>query len=125
MRIESDDADRRFVEEIRTSLDESVSRIDSETLFKLRRARVRAMEQGERGKRTFFAFPRWVTAGGFATAAVVAVAASCWFLASPGEAPLHHPVDVEILTAQDHLDLYGDLEFYRWLAADTGAVSEQ
>lgn len=123
--MRTDDADRRFIEEIRLSLDESVSRIDSETLFKLRRARVQAVEQGKMEKRSFFAFPRWITAGGFATAAVVAVAASCWFIASPGDAPVHHPVDVEILTAQDHFDLYGDLEFYRWLAAEKGAVSEQ
>ena len=57
-----------------------------------------------------------MTAGGLATAMVLVVAVSVWFGNTRERLPVRQAEDVEILTAQENLDISRDLEFYRWLA---------
>jgi hypothetical protein len=110
-------SDKKFLDGIRESLDRDADALDEETLLRLRRIRLDALETpGTR--RTLFAFPRWLTAGGLTTAAVVAVAVSVWTISVRQRQPVSLPEEVEVLVIKDHLDLYEDLDFYRWLTAD-------
>ena len=78
-----------------------------------------ALEVAGDNVRAGSAFPRWRdTAGGLTTVASHGVAVSLWFGGSRQNLPLRQPDEVEILTAQEHLELYEDLEFFRWLAAE-------
>ena len=109
--------DKKFLDGIRETLDRNTEALDEETLLRLRRIRLEAQETAGR-RRTLFAVPRWLTAGGLATAAVVAVAVSVWTFSARQQLPASLPEDVEVLAIKDHLDLYEDLEFYRWLTVD-------
>ena len=61
--------------------------------------------------------PRWVQAGAFATVVAVAVVVVFWSHSQRPASFLKNPDDFEILSAQDQIALYEDLEFYQWLAA--------
>jgi len=110
-------SDKELLEGVRDALDRHAASLDEETLLRLRGVRFEALERQER-RRAFFAFPRLVTAGGVATAVVVAVAISVWSTATRPKFPVSHPEELEVVAIRDHLDLYQDLEFYRWLSAD-------
>jgi len=109
--------DKKFLDGIRETLDRNADDLDEETLLRLRKVRLETLETAGR-RRTLFALPRWLTASGLATAAVVAVAVSVWTFSARQQLPASIPEDVEVLVIKDHLDLYEDLEFYRWLTAD-------
>ena len=107
--------DKEFLNGIRETLDASVDNLDEQTLLRLRRIRLDVLESAVK-RRRLFGMPRWVTAGGFATVAVVAVTISIWLTSSQQRLPVRHVEEVEILTTQEHLELYKDLDFYRWLS---------
>ena len=115
--------DRSLAEAIRKELDAAVAGLDSGTLERLRQARQRALAGAGQERRRFFLplISRRVTAGGLAAAAVVVIAVSFWVAMTRTPQPARQPEDLEILTSQEHLDLYADLEFYRWLAPDDDA----
>jgi len=106
--------DKEFLDGIRETLDTGVDNLDEQTLLRLRRNRLNVLESAVK-RRRLFGMPRWITAGGFATVAVVAVTISIWFASSQQRLPVRHVEEVEILTTQEHLELYEDLDFYRWL----------
>jgi hypothetical protein len=107
--------DDNFVDGVRTVLRESESQLDSATLLRLRSSRLKALEMAAASAPWYARFPRWVTAGGLATAAVCLATLSFWFTADQRDLPVAQVEDVEILTTQEQLDLYKDLDFYRWL----------
>ncbi len=113
--MNTEDRDRELLDRVRTTLDASTGNLDAATLHRLRRGRLDALEAAAVGRRHFF-LPRWVTAGGVATVAVLGVAASVWLSASRPVLPDKQVEDLEIIAAKEHFDLYADLEFYRWLA---------
>ncbi len=110
-----EERDRDLLDRVRTALDKSAGNLDDATVRRLRRKRLDALEAAGAGRQTFF-LPRWVTAGGVATVAVLGVAVSVWLSASRPVLPDKQVEDLEIITAKEHLDFYADLEFYRWLA---------
>jgi Protein of unknown function (DUF3619) len=115
--MNGDERERLFLEQVRRDLDAGTERLDHDLLLRLRKARRAALEEAaKRGRRQFF-IPKWVTTGGIATAMMMAVAISFWYKSAPEGIPVRQPEDVEILTAQDNLDISKDLDFYRWLAA--------
>ena len=119
--MKSEDRDRIAAEKIRQELDAGASRLDAGTLARLQEARLRALSsvrRDRRGRLSLPFVPRWVTAGGLAAAAVVVLSVSFWVATPRTPLPIQQTDEVEILTSQEHLDLYADLEFYRWLAAD-------
>jgi hypothetical protein len=77
---------------------------------------MRALDEAERRKGISYMIPRWLTAGGIATVCAMVVAVSIWY-GTRQSLPTNDPEDVEILAAQDQLDLYKDLDFYSWLAS--------
>ncbi len=113
--MKTEERDRELLETVRATLDASTENLDDGTLRRLRRGRLDALEAARAGHQPFF-LPRWVTAGGVATVAVLGVAASVWLSSSRPALPEKQVEDLEIITAKEQLDLYADLEFYRWLA---------
>ncbi len=118
--MNADERDKLVAETVRKELDARAEGLDAETLARLRQARLDALAEAEKRRWRFFV-PKWVTAGGLATTMVLVVAVSFWFRASQERLPAHQADDVEILAAQENLDISRDLEFYRWLSvADNG-----
>lgn len=105
-----------FLEKIKGLLDESTENLDSRTQQRLEEMRINALSAVEE-KQLKFRIPfRWIMAGSFATAAVAVVAVFFWLSNSPGEFPVKHAEDFEIIASGDKVDLYQNLDFYRWLA---------
>jgi len=46
---------------------------------------------------------------------VLVIAVSLWLSSGNNSLPVGQPEDLEILTTNEQLELYKDLEFYRWL----------
>ena len=107
--------DERLVEMVRGHLDAGLDTLDDRTAARLRAVRLRAVESAE-GRRGF-RFPRWATVGGLATAAAAVLAVSLWVSERPRESSVATADDIEIVAAQEQMQFYEDIEFYRWLAA--------
>ena len=103
----SNDKEQQFVNRIRDRLDHSVDKLDTVTLSRLKAARLTALES--RNKQ-----PVWQNKMVLATAMSITLLAGIWLIQKPVSQDL--PMDdMQILTANDDLELYRDLEFYQWL----------
>jgi hypothetical protein len=105
-----------FLKKVKKELDAAADDMDALTLARLRSFRMRALDEAEQRKGFRFVIPPWMTASGVATLCAMVVAVSIWFTTRQN-LPTNHPEDVEILAAQEQLDLYKDLDFYSWLAS--------
>jgi len=112
----NENSEQELVEVARETLDRGVTELDSKTTDRLRRIRVAAVEQAGAASPRWFAVHRWATAGGIAAFAVLVVAVSLWVSQPRRIQPPGQVDDIEILAAREHLDIYEDMEFYRWLA---------
>ena len=104
------------IDRVKQELDAAVDNLDEQTLARLRAIRKQAIASRDSKQVNWLQRPWLLPAGGFATAAIVfAIVGLVWM--GPGEIPSKNLAgqDMEILLAQDHLDLYTDLEFFRWL----------
>lgn len=102
-----------FPEKIIRQLNRDSADVDPAVAARLRESRMKALELNE--KPSFLGLPRWLTVSGLATAVILVIAVSLWTKA-PKPAPITmHPEDMEVLTAPDQIELYRDLDFYRWL----------
>jgi len=106
-------ADGEFEARAQANFRASVARMDGATRSRLNQARQLALAEA---RRPGLRLPRlWLPAGAFASAAALALVA---FLVVPGA--LHHggdpaAVEVELLSANDGIDLYAeDPEFFEW-----------
>jgi hypothetical protein len=112
-RIDNEDALQR----VRIVLNQSTESLPEEVVIALRSSRIKAVELAEKRERSLLGFvPRWVTASGVATLAILVVAVSLWLspLRTP---PLVSPDDeLEVVASGEQLELYEDLEFFIWLA---------
>lgn len=115
--MNGDESKQKLLDGFKGALDESCERLDANTLARLKAGRLRALEQAETRKSMFSRWPHWLTAGGLATTALLVVMVTGW-LASRQNRPAQQLEDLEIMAAQEQLDLYADLDFYRWLPAD-------
>ena len=113
-----------FLAEVRNTLDRSTESLDPETLRRLRAARFGAIEMAGAGSMSWFRLHRWITAGGLTTITVLALGISLWLGSPVQNPPLRQPDDLEILTSQDQLDLYKDLDFYRWLDKEASVTGD-
>lgn len=115
--MNGEEFDRPLVDKVRLLLDESVAQTDPGIRLRLRRARQAALDAAEEAVPWYVRIPRWVTAGGLATAVVLLVSVSIWMTSGRqnSSVPTAQVEDVEILTGKEQLDLYRDLEFYEWL----------
>ncbi|EPR44711.1 hypothetical protein dsx2_1339 [Desulfovibrio sp. X2] len=109
-----------FVRHLTAVLDDSLESMSGGTRSRLTRARYRAMERAAKGRLLsghFLSGRRLFTGG-----ALAAATAAAFFFLVPGPVELphqaNHPLEVELAAAPDSLDLYENLEFYTWLAAE-------
>ncbi len=115
--MKTNERDRMLEERVAAALDERLGEIGTSVAGRLAAVRAAAMEL-PRGHRFWFAAPHRILAGGVATAAVVVVAGSLWFSTLKPPQPvvaITNPDDVEMLTTRDRIEMYQDLDFYRWL----------
>ncbi len=107
------DKEQEFLMAARAELDRGTRELDDLTVARLRAARLRAVAARPRR--------RWLAAAGLGAGALAAGVTAFLLLATPAAPPLAGFEQLELLSEHDALDLYKDLEFYRWLAEDTHA----
>lgn len=103
------DDEQQLLTQVHRALDEGVAGLDGATRSRLAQARARALEP-RHGYRRW-----WLPAGGAVLASVLT--AVVW-LGQPLPLPdngFSGVTDLELLTANDDLELYQELEFYHWL----------
>lgn len=122
----NDEGNDAFVLRVKQVLDEGNAHLDAHVRSRLTRARHAALEQA-RPKKPFWMhwMHQWAPAAGLAAAALLAV------LVWPGA---HDPIggntvkheaayDLEIVLAEENLDLFENLDFYEWVdAAESGSI---
>lgn len=111
----SDKNEKTFVESLKKIMDESAAQTDPHVKMRLRAARVRALEALEVPVPWYARFPRWATAGSLVTAAALVLTLSLWNFQEQNNIPTGQVEDLELLTNKEQLELYKDLDFYRWL----------
>jgi len=111
------DPEETFLERVQDILDQGTENLGTRTERRLKDIRGQALlEAGE--KRSWLLHPRrWVLVGSFAM--VTLVAAGLFFLLSPSTEtlPAGEIEDLEIITSQERIDVYQELDFYRWLGS--------
>ncbi len=110
-----EERENRFAAEVKSLLDRTAENLDERTCRRLQAIRAEALETPQKAYRRFFLPLRWVTAGALATACGV-FGLFFWLNTSPGDLPVSHAEDLEIITSNDQMDLYQNLDFYEWLA---------
>ena len=104
-----------FIARLKTVLDRSAGALDAPTRARLQAARRQALAQAP-APRGFV--PRWFVPVGTVAALAVVAALGLWWLPASAPPPMVANLeDVELLFAADNLELYQNLDFYRWLAA--------
>lgn len=109
-KIDTDD----LTEKIIGQLERNSADIPPSLAARLRESRLNALELG--GRPSLLGFPRWITLSGLATTAILVIAFSLWIRTPKTATEAVHPDDLEVLTSPDKIELYRDLDFYRWLA---------
>ncbi len=109
--------EERILGMVKDLLDDKVENLDARTKRRLEQARMDALDAAGESRWGSFMRRRWLMFGSFATAATAAAAVFMWLHASPGVLPAGPIEDFEIITSQERIDFYQDLDFYRWLAA--------
>ena len=110
-----------FLHKAHTAFVDSLSRLDARVLGRLREARARALAAVQR-------HPPWWRARSWTlptgAAAVVLAAVACgilwWNQNSQPVVPFaagNNTEDMAIVLGNDNLDMYADMDFYRWLQA--------
>ena len=111
-----------WTQKTKALLDTSALDLDAATLSRLNRARRAALEQRHRPSL------RWLLPTGLASACMLMLALGVWLTRAPQhrDATSAHtskmavslqPDDLDMVSGNDNLDLYQNLEFYAWLDA--------
>ena len=113
MKKENDD---QFSARLAQELDRANRNLPDPVLSRLRDARRQAVAEAKRSSGRPVFIPRWLTAGGLATAAVIVVVVSFWHVPHR-QPPPGVPVEyLDQLAAKERPEMIEDLDFYRWLA---------
>lgn len=109
------DDDSVFISRVKIALDRSADALDAKTRARLRTARDAALVQVS-APHGFS--PRWLVPAGAVAALAVVAALGLWWVPPAAPPPMAASVEeAEWLFATDNLELYQNLEFYKWLAA--------
>jgi hypothetical protein len=106
------------LEKVKGLLNEGVENLDHQTGQRLEHIRIKALEAAREKPSGFLTPLRWVMVGGFATATMAVVALFFWLNPSSVTLPFKQVEDFEIITSQERIDFYQNLDFYRWLATE-------
>jgi hypothetical protein len=115
--------ERKFVDSAKRLLDESVTALDCATLSRLSQARNQALAgRGERKR-----LRRPFLMGGLAASVMTAVVLVLLVLVAPPKqevAENNLVADLGLLTAEESIDFFEEIEFYEWLSAVEGEESD-
>lgn len=110
-----------FLDRCRRLLDTRVDTLPPALAMRLARARKTATSEGASPRR-MTQRPVWLWASGAVAAVALAVAIFVGDTREPAVLPIAHADDLELMAAsKDQMDLYDNLDFYRWLASDHNA----
>jgi len=111
------DPEKLFLEKVQRLLDQGAQNLGSQTEQRLEEVRLGALSGAHEKRSRFFLPRRWVLAGSFAMATLVA--AALFFFLSPSTEilPTGDLDELEIFTSRERLDIYQNLDFYRWLGS--------
>lgn len=102
--------EKLFTDRLKHVLDEQAALLDSKTLNRLRQARLQAVNRVEHKHRQY-----WKPVTAFALSALLLLAIVFW-PQQPGIDNFTTSIeDLDLLVADDSLQLYEELEFYQWL----------
>jgi len=108
-------ANERFAAKAKTHFDESVDRLDADTLSRLNQGRHQALAHQSKNH-VFGPWLRWMPATGVAAALMIMVIMNgptgVEVISGPATAS-----DLEFLLEEGSLEMFEDLEFYSWLEA--------
>ena len=114
------EAENLMLERARAVFRKSVTALDAGTVARLRAARERALEQA-RTPLVFWRRPNWRVPLSAAALVLATVAGGLlwWNLNSQPSVPFaaSNGEDMAIVLSNDNLDMYADMDFYRWLQA--------
>lgn len=113
--MKHDTRDKELETTVSRALDAGVEAMDTALEARLARARRDAVERGLATRWRLPVFGRFALAGAGALM-VALIALSVWTKSEPHQVVARNVDEFEIMTTQDQIDLYEDLEFYRWLA---------
>ena len=116
--------EKEFLKEARDLLESSSENLPSRTKQRLAAVRTQALQSGGEKPSPFFIPFRWVLAGGSSIVAVAALALFFWLSGSPGEIPVKNIEDFEILASRERIEIYENVDFYRWLATEENGENE-
>ncbi len=119
-----------FTTRIRQHLETSLESLDEPTLERLATARATALAAARRGtahehSQPFFMFQAgasgWLLPAGAMASIAVMVLTLGLLVNSASSGGANDVLDVELLSSGANLDVYDNLDFYRWLAANDRA----
>ncbi|HVA55525.1 MAG TPA: hypothetical protein VNI53_06995 [Gammaproteobacteria bacterium] len=110
-----------FLHKARTAFVDSLDQLDTRVLARLREARMRAVESAT-SHPTLWHRRSWaLSVGAIAVLLVVLASGVLWWNQNPQPAvPFatgNNNEDMSIVLGNDNLDMYADMDFYRWLQA--------
>jgi len=111
----SENNEKALVQSLKKIMDETEAQTDPRIRIRLRAARFRALDALESPVPWYERIPRWATAGGLVTAMALVLTLSLWTPKVQYKVPSGQVEDLELLTNKEQLELYKDLDFYRWL----------
>jgi len=108
-----DELDPATAQRVRAQLDQGAEQLNVYTVQRLARARAAALN-GERAPRRVRSW--WLPALGTAVAAALVVSVTLRVMPQPESVVADVATfDLELLTSNDDLELYQEMEFYAWL----------
>jgi hypothetical protein len=111
-----------FLHKARSAFMHSLDQLDAQMTVRLRAARARAVETASAHRSLWHRRP-WALPAGAMTVLLVALASGVlWWNQNPQPGiPFatgsNNNEDMSIVLSNDNLDMYADLDFYRWLQA--------
>jgi hypothetical protein len=112
------DPEKLFLEKVQDLLNQGTENLGSQTERRLEELRDSALTAAEEKRSRFFPPRRWVLVGSFATVTLAAAAFFFWLSPSSPAPPTGEIEDLEIITSQERIDFYQNLDFYRWLGSE-------
>ena len=107
--------DDPMINQIKQELDAGLNQLNPAITARLREGRRKAVAQATKEPSFIWAFLRPQRLAGFATAIMLLILISHWHPVRPNMQE-NRMEEMELMAQQGNLDMYKDLDFYRWLA---------
>ncbi|MGA9852941.1 MAG: hypothetical protein WBR15_08435 [Gammaproteobacteria bacterium] len=116
----NNETETAYLRKAHASFEASTLRLDARIVARLREARARAVAAAGQNRPLWHVRP-WALPAGAAAILVVAVAAGVLWLNVNSQPAVpfaaSNSEDMAIVLSNDNLDMYADMDFYRWLQA--------